>query len=203
MKRTNLLLLTHLNAEQALACLQERADSHLTAYDLYSHCREGRLPAFIKADEGGLTGEYSFIPVWGIGFHQVVNPNGLFAGRAKFTATLVGDVLTEPNSEAEKLAGVEWTAELDPDRHEVHFKSKDVVQLADDIIEAASDGPSKKAILMTVAALVELLTDPGPKNYNQDAINSAIRTKHGKLGLGKTNLEKIFSLANKTLHADR
>lgn len=201
MKRKNLLLLTYLTAEQALACLQEQADNHVTAHDLYSHCLEGHLPAYIKAGEDGIEGEHGFSQVYGVGYHQVLNPNSLFAGREKFTATLVGDVLAEPDPEAGRPVRVEWVAELDPNRYQVHFKTNDVVQLAEDIIEASSNGPSQKAILMTVGALLELLIESSPRKYSQESINAHIHKKYNdKRGLGQRNLEEIFSQANQALH---
>lgn len=57
---------------------------------------------------------------------------------------------------------------------------------------------AKPSHLLTIAALIELLGEPGRAGRNQSAIMAEIQERHqGKRGLSKRNLEEIFAAANK------
>lgn len=60
----------------------------------------------------------------------------------------------------------------------------------------------KPSHLLAIAALVELLTKDGRKNYNQNAIFEDI-AEMGVPGLSKSNLEKLVAEANKALKEAR
>lgn len=206
MKRKNLKALNYLTTSQALAYLHEVADSHMTEQDLYSHCLQGNLSVYIKSGENGIEGTApAHCPgkIYGASYQQVGNPRGLFSNQGPFSAMLVGDVLPIPDADADRLESVEWRAEIDPSQYQALFNTKDVERLADEIIEASSRGPSEKAILMAVGALLDLLIKSNPTRYNQDSINKEIVDTHKeKRGLGKRNLEEIFARANEALHPE-
>lgn len=210
--RNNIDLLDWLSMEQALALLQKKADPQMTMDDLVSHCIQGNCFVYIKLNnvtKGDYPDAFSHPSthdlangVYGIGYQMVGNPINLFAhsGQGKCLIPLTGDVLVEPTASAERIENLQWEAEIDLSNYSPLLKKTDIQRLAEEIIEASSDGPSRKSILMVMGALLEILTNPTPKRMNQDAIQKTITDTHkGKRGLGKRNIEDIFSLANKAL----
>lgn len=59
-----------------------------------------------------------------------------------------------------------------------------------------SESPS---YVLAVAALVEIITEGGKKNYNQSSLIDEITENYELRGLSKSNLEKMFSQANRKL----
>lgn len=63
---------------------------------------------------------------------------------------------------------------------------------------SAADADPKPSHLLAIAAMLELLGEPGRGARNQSAVLAEILERYpGKRGLGKRNLEDIFSAANK------
>ncbi|TCL32901.1 hypothetical protein EV691_106161 [Azotobacter chroococcum] len=210
--RNNLELLDWFSMEQALALLQKKADSQMTMDDLASQCIQYNCAVYLKLNsitKGNYPGAFNHPSthdlangVYGIGYQLVEDPKSLFAhsDHGKCLLPLTGAVLVEPTTNSERIDNLQWEAEIDLTSHLPLFKKSDIQRLADEIIEASSDGPSRKSILMVMGALLEILTSPTPKRMNQDAIQKTITDTHkGKRGLGKRNVEDIFSLANKAL----
>jgi len=86
-------------------------------------------------------------------------------------------------------------------QHELELECRLRTQAEVDELQAEltrRETAAKPSHLLTIAALMELLGEPGRAGRNQSAIMAEIQERHtGKRGLSKRNLEEIFAAANK------
>ncbi|OYT97578.1 MAG: hypothetical protein CFE49_01185 [Pseudomonas sp. PGPPP3] len=203
----NHALLDWLTPEQALASLQESVDSKMTLQDLFSHCLQGNCYAYIKAT--GVKGEfhgayshpssYELSEVTGIGYQMLTNPQHLGHSTA-YIAEFMGDVVCSTGNpvEPEKISNIEWHALITPHMHPPFFKKSGIQKLIKDIAAEPSGGPSTNTLLITIGALLELMTTSGREN--KSSIEGKILAKYsGKRGLGERTLQKVFARASEAL----
>ncbi|MFI8611174.1 hypothetical protein ACIGFL_23010 [Pseudomonas sp. NPDC077649] len=211
--RADLVSLQWLTLEQALLWLANETGIQLSKQDLLSQCDAGHCAVYLSVDR--LKGECPealideegnwFGTVFGVGKGQILNPRALIEaeGASEIQLYIFGEVRQIERAEAECYKGVEWVATIPQDRCHPVFKTSEVVELARIIGGIVPPlRPPKPSHLLTIAALLELLTEKGRPVYNQDSIISEIDDRYGKKsgselrGLGDSNLKKIFADAN-------
>jgi hypothetical protein len=220
-----------LTFSRALAALQE-TDPQMTTEDLLTHCVHGHCTAYIKP--AGMRGFCRqafacFDPesrgiVYGVGVHQVMNPE-VFAlpavGGTDRTVLLRGDVLLTPDEDSEQFADAEWEVGDAMNMEALLFKKIDIDDLAakfgkdDDFSSEAAEivspatkskeepdhePPVARSRLLAIAALLELLKDKQrPIYHTQEKIRKAIQKKYPNdgAGVGDDTLKKLFADANR------
>lgn len=211
--RADLVGLQWLSLEQALLWLKDEAGVQLLEKDLLGQCDAGRCAAYLNVDSlkgdcpEGLRDELGewFFTVYGVGKGQILNPRALIEakGRSEIQLYIAGEVRQIERAEAESYNDVEWLVTSPPEHCHLLFKTTDIVELVRIIGGAAPPlHRPKPSHLRAISALLELLMEPGRPVYTQDLIISKINDRYGKkspspvLGLGASNLQKIFADAN-------
>lgn len=217
---------------RALAALQE-TDPQMTTEDLLAHCVHGHCTAHIKP--AGMRGfcrqAFACLDpesrgiVYGVGVHQVMNPE-VFALPAvegtDRTVLLIGEVLLAPDEDGERFADAEWEVgnalnmeallfkKIDIDDLAVKFgkdedfSSKEVEILSHPVKDEEEpdhhEPPAARSRLLAIAALLELLKDKSRTPYRtQGKIITAIQKKYPDdgAGVGDDTLKKLFADANR------
>lgn len=96
----------------------------------------------------------------------------------------------------------EWAVELKPQDCKVRFKRSEIDSFAASIERRAATAASPTEEIpshsLVIAALLELLTEPGSRNYNQSRIAEEIVKRHGKwYGISDSSLPKLFAACKK------
>lgn len=207
--------LTWFTTEQALLYLKQQSSIELTEHDLFSHCEQGNC--FARISLGGhagkstswIEGEESsyFQTVYGDGESRILNPLILLDSVATSLVTLYlsGQVRETDEPDTTVYPCEEWAVELKPQDCKVRFKRSEIDSFAASIerraataATAASPTEEIPSHSLVIAALLELLTEPGSRNYNQSRIAEEIVKRHGKwYGISDSSLPKLFAACKK------
>ncbi|MFL1528008.1 hypothetical protein [Pseudomonas sp. O230] len=198
--------------EQALRYLKQEKSIELTQHDLFTHCEQGNCTA--RINPGRLAGKSAswiegaensyFQTVYSNGESRILNPLTILDSVATSSITLYlsGEVREKYESDATSYPCEEWAVELKPEDCKVRFDRSEIDSFAVSINGAVSATASPTEEIpshsLVIAALLELLLEPGRPNYNQSGITKAICSRHGKwYGIGDSSLPKLFAACNK------
>ena len=210
--------LSWFTTEQALRYLKQEKSIELTQHDLFSHCEQGNCIALINP--GGLAGKSTsyiagednsyFQTVYADGESRILNPLTILDSVATSPVTiyLSGQVREKHETDAASYPCEEWAVELLPQDCKVRFERSGIYSFAASInrkatataTATATAGPAEEipSHSLVIAALLELLLEPGSRNYNQSGVTKEIVKRHGKwYGIGDSSLPKLFALCNK------
>ncbi|RMN31063.1 hypothetical protein ALQ61_04358 [Pseudomonas coronafaciens pv. zizaniae] len=201
--------------EQALRYLKQEKSIDLTQHDLFSHCEQGNCIAVMNP--GRLAGKSTswiegeensyFQTVYSAGESRILNPLTILdsVATSPVTVYLCGQVWEKYESDATSYPCDEWTVELKPQDCKVRFHRSEIDSFAASIKVATATASPTASLTeeipshsLVIAALLELLLEPGRRNYNQSGITKEIVSRHGKwYGIGDSSLPKLFAACNK------
>lgn len=190
-----------LTPNQALSLLRQH-EPELTMEDLACYCTElKRFQAYVRLRMAEGEELDSGASVYGVGDYLVLNPEDALHGPDQTTLYLFGDVLDAPDPAASKQRDVEWQLSANRSSLRIRFKRTELEKAIPPTTKAHSQQPEPQPLranhLVVISELVEMLKDNDRPRYNQGSIVTAIEEKYkGILGLGPTNLNSLFALAN-------
>lgn len=206
--RADLVGLQWLSVEQALLWLKDETGVQLLEKDLLGQCDAGRCAAYLNVDSlkgecaEGLRDELGerFFTVYGVGKGQIINPRVIIeaAGKREIAVEISGEVRQIERAEAEVYHSVDWIAIFLPANCHLLFRTSDIEELVQSFASgAASTGHVKPSQYLTIAALLDLVLNPGRPVYDQaDVIAEILDRYPATRGLSESNLQKMFADSN-------